>query len=82
MCTQERKTRSVFQEILQVIRGFFDKKSCVLCRVREGANTTERTPCANGIGALEKSIRSYLETRGEYVIDLTLGMTFDSLSET
>jgi hypothetical protein len=40
-----------------------------LCRVRVGANAAERTPCASRMGALEKSIRSYPDTRGEHVVE-------------
>jgi hypothetical protein len=52
-----------------------------LCRVRVGGNATERSPCPNRVGALEKIIRSYPETRGEFVLEPTLGMTFDSLGK-
>ncbi|KAM0903379.1 hypothetical protein ACQ4PT_018628 [Festuca glaucescens] len=50
-------------------------------RVRVGANAAEQTPCPNRIGALEKIIRSYPKKRGEFVLEPTLGMTFDSLGE-
>jgi hypothetical protein len=46
-----------------------------------GGNAAERTPCANRVGALEQSIRSYAETRGDHVVETSLGMTFDSLGE-
>ncbi|XP_047077061.1 uncharacterized protein LOC124687310 isoform X2 [Lolium rigidum] len=49
--------------------------------IRVGGNAAERTPCPNWIGALEKTIRSYAETRGDHVVEPTLGLTFDSLGE-
>uniref|UniRef100_A0ACD5ZA16 Uncharacterized protein n=1 Tax=Avena sativa TaxID=4498 RepID=A0ACD5ZA16_AVESA len=53
-------------------------------RVRVGGNAAERTPCANRVGALEQTIRSYAEKRGEegeYVVEPSLSLTFDSLGE-
>jgi hypothetical protein len=49
----------------------------VLCRLRVRVNAAERTPCPNIIGALEKIIRSYPGKPGEFVLEPTLGMTFD-----
>uniref|UniRef100_A0ACD5Z607 Uncharacterized protein n=1 Tax=Avena sativa TaxID=4498 RepID=A0ACD5Z607_AVESA len=50
-------------------------------RVRVGGNAAERTPCASRVGALEQTIRSYTEKRGEHVVEPSLGLTFDSLGE-
>ncbi|XP_047052817.1 uncharacterized protein LOC124658863 [Lolium rigidum] len=50
-------------------------------RVRVGGHATERSPCPNRVGTLEKMIRSYPERRGDYVLEPSLGMTFDSLGE-
>ncbi|XP_051184472.1 uncharacterized protein [Lolium perenne] len=49
--------------------------------VRVGAHATERSPCPNRVGTLEKMIRSYPERRGDHVLEPSLGMTFDSLGE-
>jgi hypothetical protein len=53
---------------------------CLFCRIRDRANTAEITPCANTIGPLEKSVRSYPETQGEHVVELSLG-AFNMLDE-
>lgn len=46
-----------------------------------GGNVGERTPCANRVGALEQTIRSYAETSGDHVLEPSLGMKFDSFGE-
>uniref|UniRef100_A0ACD6A8I6 Uncharacterized protein n=1 Tax=Avena sativa TaxID=4498 RepID=A0ACD6A8I6_AVESA len=50
-------------------------------RVRVGGNAVERTLCANRVGALEQTIRSYAEIRGDHVVEPSLGLTVDSLEE-
>jgi hypothetical protein len=54
----------------------YGQTTCILTlfTVRVGANVVETTPCAGRIGALEKSIRNYSETREEHVVEPALGM--------
>jgi hypothetical protein len=54
-----------------------NKPSCF----HAGVNAVERTPYANRIVALERSIWSFTETGGEHAVEQALGMTFDSLGE-
>uniref|UniRef100_A0ACD6AJR7 Uncharacterized protein n=1 Tax=Avena sativa TaxID=4498 RepID=A0ACD6AJR7_AVESA len=50
-------------------------------RVRVGGNAAKRTSCLNRVGALEKTIWSYVEKRGDHIVEPLLGLTFDSLGE-
>lgn len=50
-------------------------------RVRVGANPIERMPCPGRMGALEKTIRGFVDREGDEVVKPELGTTFDSLTE-
>jgi hypothetical protein len=50
-------------------------------RVHVGRARPERTPGASRKSALQRSIRGYAEKLGDEVIDLCMGMAFDSLGE-
>ena len=50
-------------------------------RVRVGANPIERPPCPGRMGALEKTIRGFVDREGDEVVKPELGTNFDSLTE-
>lgn len=50
-------------------------------RVRVGKHPPYRTPYPNRIGALEVTIRGYVDKLGDHVVVTTIGLTFDSLGE-
>uniref|UniRef100_A0A453N3K0 FAR1 domain-containing protein n=3 Tax=Aegilops tauschii subsp. strangulata TaxID=200361 RepID=A0A453N3K0_AEGTS len=50
-------------------------------RVRVGANPIERPPCPGRMGALEKTIRGFVDREGNEVVKPELGTNFDSLTE-
>lgn len=50
-------------------------------RVRVGKQLLDKAPCAERVGALEKTIRGYAKTLGDCVVEPSVGLTFDSLGE-
>uniref|UniRef100_A0A453K5E3 Uncharacterized protein n=1 Tax=Aegilops tauschii subsp. strangulata TaxID=200361 RepID=A0A453K5E3_AEGTS len=51
------------------------------CRVRIGNQPPDRAPCHERVGAVEQTIKEYADKLGDHVVELAIGLTFDSLGE-